>query len=223
MTPNETVSTGGEETAGLENLALVPVADTGADQISLNDSAEATTSAAPSSIPTATSDSDTAVITPAVPVKKKRVRPRILKTQQYGIYTIDHVESANFFEEWYKGLRTSAPYIYKLLYTFWSLSPTRASLLIVANIFKAVLPSLDLWVSKGFLDLVQQAANGSSVRPRKLAGLAVLSLGLEALEQGLEILTYHLSSTVIILGIRWMSSWRGDFRVFWNLNFLRLI
>jgi hypothetical protein len=191
MTSNECISTGGDETAGLENLALVPAADTGADQVSLTDSAKTTTSAAPSSTTTVASDADTAVTTPAVPVKQKRVRPRILKTQQYGIYTIDHVESANFFEEWYKGLRTSAPYIYKLLYTFWSLSPTRASLLVVANVLKAVLPSLDLWVSKGFLDLVQQAANGASIRPRKLAGLAVLSLGLEAIEQGLELLTYY--------------------------------
>ena len=198
MTSNETISTGGEETAGLENLTVVPAADAGTDQVSVNDSAETATSAAASSTKTATSDSDTAVPTPGVPVKKKRVRPRILDTQQYGIYTIDHVESANFFEEWYKGLRTSAPYIYKLLYTFWSLSPTRASLLIVANVLKAILPSLDLWVSKGFLDQVQQAANGSFVRPRKLAGLALLSLGVEALEQGLEIFTYHLSTTVLI-------------------------
>jgi hypothetical protein len=194
MTSNETISTGGEETASLDTVSTVPAAVNGTDQV---DSAEITTpAAAASSTTTATPDSDTAVTTPAVAkdgvMKKKRVRPRILKTQQYGIYTIDHVESANFFEEWYKGLRASAPYIYKLLHTYWSLSPTRASLLVIANVLKAVLPSLGLWVSKGFLDQVQQAAKGSYVRPRKLAGLALLSVGLEALGQGLEILTYHL-------------------------------
>jgi hypothetical protein len=113
--------------------------------------------------------------------------------------------------------------MYKLLKTYWSLSPTRASLLLIANICKALLPSLELWVSKGFLDHVQQAAKGNSIQLRKLLGLALLGVGAEAMEQGLEILTYFLHFMSLTLVIRWMSLWKGDLRVFWNLNLLRPI
>jgi hypothetical protein len=226
MAPNETVSCGGEEMTSSNTADVVDVATKTATVVPVK--VEATPTAT-SETATATPETETTGTPPETAKnddaenKKKKTKPRILKTQQHGIYTMDHVESANFIEEWYKGLKTSAPYMYKLLKTYWSLSPTRASLLLIANVCKALLPSLDLWVSKGFLDQVQQAAKGNSVRVRKLLGLALLSVGVEAMEQGLEILRYLLGFTLLTLAIRWMSLWKGDLRVFWNRNLLRLI
>lgn len=193
MTPNEAAASGGEETTSLNVTAVVNVVTTTVDIAAIKGQVSAT---ATSETATATAETETTDTPPETTKndddakKKKKVKPRILKTQQHGIYTIDTVESPNLLVEWYKGLKTSAPYMYKLLKTYWSLSPTRASLLFAANLCKALLPSLELWVSKGFLDQVQQAAKGSSIQLRKLLGLALLAVVAEAMEQGLEILTY---------------------------------
>jgi hypothetical protein len=195
MTPNEAAASGGEETTSLNVAAVVNVVTTTADIAAIKGqvSATATSETATATPETETTDTPTETTKNDDAKKTKKVKPRILKTQQHGIYTIDTVESPNLLVEWYKGLKTSAPYMYKLLKTYWSLSPTRASLLFAANLCKALLPSFELWVSKGFLDQVQQAAKGSSIQLRKLLGLALLAVVAEAMEQGLEILTYFLS------------------------------
>jgi hypothetical protein len=122
--------------------------------------------------------------------KKKRAKPQVLKERQQGIYTIQDLEAANFFVEWYKGLRASAPYIARLTTTFWSLSPGYSSALIGANLFKVALPSFQLWIRKEFLDQVQLAAEGKSVHLNKLLGLLVLRIAEQAIKQGLELATY---------------------------------
>lgn len=122
--------------------------------------------------------------------KKKKHKPRVLKEEKSGIYTIQHLEATNFIKEWYKGFRITAPYLLRLMKTYWSLSPTRASLLIGTNLLNTVLPSLELWVSKSLLDQVHQAVKGVKPNLRELLGLAVISVGAVALEHGLNVVTY---------------------------------
>ena len=119
--------------------------------------------------------------------KKKKTEPRVLKERTQGIYTIQELEAPNFFVEWYKGLRASAPYIVRLTKTFWSLSPAYSSTLVCANLFKIALPSFQLWIRKEFLD---QAAEGNGTDLNKLLGLVVLRIAEQALKQGLELVTY---------------------------------
>ena len=126
--------------------------------------------------------------------KKKRPKPQVLKEREQGIYTIQELEAANFFVEWYKGLRASAPYIVRLTKTFWSLSPAYSSALIGANLLKIVLPSFQLWIRKEFLDQVQRAAEGKGAHLNKLLGLLVLRIAEQAIKQGLELATYPVSS-----------------------------
>lgn len=126
--------------------------------------------------------------------KKKKAKPQVLKERQQGIYTIQELEAANFFVEWYKGLRASAPYIARLTTTFWSLSPGYSSVLIGANLLKVALPSFQLWIRKEFLDQVQQAAEGKSVHLNKLLWLLVFRIAEQAIKQGLELTTYPAPS-----------------------------
>lgn len=121
--------------------------------------------------------------------KKKKPKPRVIKQKEQGIYTIQELEAANFFVEWSKGLRASAPYIVRLTKTFWSLSPTYSSILLTVSLLKVALPSFQLWLRKEFLDQVQRAAEGKGVHLNKLLGLLVLRLGEQAMKQGLELVT----------------------------------
>jgi hypothetical protein len=122
--------------------------------------------------------------------KKEKIKPRVLKETLHGIYTIQELEAANFFVEWYKGVRASAPFILRLVKTYFALSPSYSSLLVAVNILKAALPSYSLWVSKEFLDEVQSAADGKHVHMKKLLVLLVLRLLEQTLRQGLELVTY---------------------------------
>jgi len=127
------------------------------------------------------------------PPKPKRPKPRVLSERKDGIYTVQKLESDHVFAwEFYKGLRASAPYIARVLKTYWSLSPIRVSLFIGANVGKAILPSFNLWVKKGILDQVQRATEGKKVAFRQLAVLIVVKLLSYSMQQGLEVLTYSL-------------------------------
>ena len=121
---------------------------------------------------------------------KKKEKPRVIKEKTYGIYTIQKLEAANFLVEWYKGFRASAPYMARLTKTYYSLSPMYTIVLVGANLLKAFLPSFNLWVRKEFLDQVQRAAEGKSVRGRKLMFLVALRLIDLITRQVLEIVTY---------------------------------
>ena len=122
--------------------------------------------------------------------KRKKYKPRVLKEEKSGIYTVQHLEAANFVNEWYKGFRITAPYILRLMKTYWSLSPSRASLLIGTNLLNTVLPSLELWVSKSLLDQVHQAVKGVKPNLTELLGLALIAVCAVALEHGLNVVTY---------------------------------
>ena len=124
--------------------------------------------------------------------KKEKRKPRVLKEKIQGIYTITEIEAANFFFEWYKGLRASAPYIVRLTKTYWTLSPSYSSALATVSLLKVALPSFQLWLRKEFLDQVQRAAEGKGVLLEKLLVLMVLRLCEQAMKQGLELATYFL-------------------------------
>ena len=139
--------------------------------------------------------------------KKKKFKPRVLKEKTYGIYTIQQLEAANFLVEWYKGFRASAPHMIRLTKTYYSLSPSYTVVLVGVNLLKAILPSCNLWVRKEFLDQVQFAAEGKSVRRGKmvlLVGLRLLDL---LVRQGLEMVTYGYpfwEVALIAIGIEWI-------------------
>ena len=63
----------------------------------------------------------------------KKVKRRVLKVEQQGIFTIKTLESTNFVNEWFKGFRKSSPSILRLLKIFWKLSPTRVSILVASK------------------------------------------------------------------------------------------
>jgi hypothetical protein len=119
----------------------------------------------------------------------KKTRPRVLKVEHDGIYTIKTLEGTNFFLEWYRGLRASTPYIIRLTKLFWSLSPTRVSILVAANLLKSVVPSFQIWVTKQFLDQVHLAAAGKAWRIKRLILLAFLGVGARVCNQGLELIS----------------------------------
>jgi hypothetical protein len=121
--------------------------------------------------------------------EKKKPKPRVLRERQQGIYTIQDLEAANMLVEWHKGLRASAPYMLRLIKTYWSLSPTYSSALVIASLLKAVLPSFQLWIRKEFLDQVQLAAERKPVLPGKLLALLLLRLLEQGMKQGLELTT----------------------------------
>jgi hypothetical protein len=122
---------------------------------------------------------------------KKKEKPVVLREKQLGIYTVQEFKSANFVVEWYKGFQASAPYMARLLKTFWKLSPTYTTVLIVANLSKSILPSFSLWVKKEFLDQVERAALGKQAVPKRLLVLGALRLLELVLKQALELLTYR--------------------------------
>jgi len=139
--------------------------------------------------------------------KKKKFKPRVLREKTYGIYTIQQLEAANFLVEWYKGFRASAPHMIRLTKTYYSLSPTYTVLLVGANLLKAILPSCNLWVRKEFLDQVQFAAEGKSVRRRKMIVLVALRLLDLLVRQGLEMVTYGYPFRGVALtaiGTKWI-------------------
>jgi hypothetical protein len=119
----------------------------------------------------------------------KKARPRVLKVEQDGIFTIKTLEGTNFFLEWYRGLCASTPYIVRLMKLFWSLSPTRVSILVTANLLKSVVPSFQIWVTKQFLDQVHLAAAGKAWRVKRLILLAFLGVGARVCNQGLELIS----------------------------------
>jgi hypothetical protein len=119
----------------------------------------------------------------------KKTRPRVLKVEHDGIFTIKTLEGTNFFLEWYRGLRASTPYIIRLTKLFWSLSPTRVSILVAANLLKSVVPSFQIWVTKQFLDQVHLAAAGKAWRVKRLILLALLGVGSRVCNQGLELIS----------------------------------
>jgi len=123
--------------------------------------------------------------------KKKKPKARVVKEKVHGIYTIQQLEAANFLVEWYKGFRASTPYLIRLTKTYYSLSPTYTVVLVGANLLKAILPSMNLWVRKEFLDQVQRALEGKSVRGRKMMILVVFRMLDLLTRQGLELLTYE--------------------------------
>jgi len=123
--------------------------------------------------------------------KKKKPKARVVKEKVHGIYTIQQLEAANFLVEWYKGFRASTPYLIRLTKTYYSLSPTYTVVLVGANLLKAILPSMNLWVRKEFLDQVQRALEGKSVRGRKMMILVVFRILDLLTRQGLELLTYQ--------------------------------
>jgi hypothetical protein len=127
--------------------------------------------------------------------KKKRPKPRVVKETVKGIWTIKQYESANFLVEWYKGLRASAPYLFRLAKTYYSLSRFRATVMILANLAKTALPALELYIQKEFLDTVQNAIEGKPIREVRMVELLGLKLFQVAIDQGLEVLTYS-SQTV---------------------------
>src|SRR5436190_2395851 len=45
----------------------------------------------------------------------KKVKPKVLKIEQQGIFTIKTLESSNFLKEWFKGFQKSMPSIICLL------------------------------------------------------------------------------------------------------------
>lgn len=122
----------------------------------------------------------------------KKVKPRVLKVEQEGIFTIKTLESTNFLKEWFKGFRKSSPSIVRLLKIFWKLSPTRVSILVTVNLLKAVIPSFRVWVTKQFLDQVQRATSGKPAQWKKMIFLVLLGVGIKISNQGLDKLTYVL-------------------------------
>jgi hypothetical protein len=130
--------------------------------------------------------------------KKKKPKPRVVKETIKGIWTIKQYESANFVVEWYKGLRASAPYLLRLAKTYYSLSPFRATAMILANLAKIAIPTLELYIQKEFLDTVQSAIEGKPIREMRMLELLGMKLFQVAIDQGLEVLTYS-SQTVRVL------------------------
>jgi len=128
----------------------------------------------------------------------KKVKRRVLKVEQQGIFTIKTLESTNFVNEWFKGFRKSSPSILRLLKIFWKLSPTRVSILVAVNLLKAVIPSFRVWVTKQFLDQVQRATSGKPAQWKRMILLALLGVGIKVSNQGLDILTYGPQKSILI-------------------------
>ena len=169
----------GETTEPLQSASVtetaVPQAESNAEQPSTSKPDDAS--------PTVTTDSKSE--------KAKKPKQRVVKTTQSGIYTLRELESSNFFVEWYRGFIISSPYMLRLIKIFWSLSPSRASILISTNLVKAVLPSIQIWVTKQFLDQVQKASDKPAVKNIKaLLLLGMLKVATRLGGQGLEVISY---------------------------------
>lgn len=120
----------------------------------------------------------------------QKSKPRVLRVEQKGIYTVKTVESVNVLTEWIKALRISTPYIIRLSKIFWKLSPARVSIVIVANLLKAVMPSLKIWIYKHFLDQVQRVTNGQAAQWRRMLLLALMGAGVRIANHGLDVASY---------------------------------
>jgi len=120
--------------------------------------------------------------------KPKKPKPRVLKTTEMGIYTITHLERDNSLLEWGKHLKESTPYILRLAKTFWALSPTRATILILIEVAEALFPSAGLYVRKTLLDEVQRAATSRDTKSRKLVLLALANVVVEILEHSFDVI-----------------------------------
>jgi len=155
---------------------------------------------------TKTTDGEPTISGKEVIPKKKKARPRVLKEEKVGIYTIQHLEAANPVKEWYKGLRITAPYMLRLMKMYWSLSPIRASLLIGTNLLNTVLPSLELWISKSLLDQVQEAVKGTKPNFKELLILSTMAVGMVVLEHGLNVVTYVSLRAWLIIETRLIQS-----------------
>jgi len=122
--------------------------------------------------------------------KSQKHKPRVIKVEQQGIYTVKTFESVNALAEWVKALRVSTPYIIRLVKIFWRLSPIRVSILVTANLLKAVMPSLKVWISKHFLDQVQRVTNGQPAQWRRMIFLVFLGAGIRITTHGLDVASY---------------------------------
>lgn len=82
--------------------------------------------------------------------------------------------------------------MFRLIKIFWSLSPSRASILLSTNLIKAVLPSIQIWVTKQFLDAVQKASLDSKAvkNVKGLVLLGLLRVGTRLSGQALEVISY---------------------------------
>jgi len=114
-------------------------------------------------------------------------RRRVLRVEQRGIFTVKTLESVNVVAEWIKALRVSTPYIIHLCKIFWKLSPTRVSILLVANLLKVVIPSVKMWIYKSFLDQVQRVTHGRAAQWKRMLFLAMMGVGLRITAHGLEV------------------------------------
>jgi len=119
----------------------------------------------------------------------RKYKPRVVKVEQKGIYTVKTLESVNILREWAKALRTSTPYIIRLLKIFWRLSPTRVSVLITASLSKVVMPSLMILIYKRFLDQVQNAMNGQTMRWRRMIWIIFLGASVQITSHGLDVVS----------------------------------
>jgi hypothetical protein len=142
--------------------------------------------------------------------KPKKAKPRVLKVEQQGIFTIKTLESTNFLNQWFKGFRKSLPSIVRLLKIFWKLSPTRVSILVAVNLLKAVIPSFRVWVTKQFLDQVQRVTYGKPAQWKRMILLILLGVGIKLSNQGMDKLTYRRGKKYANLGINMVESWRLD-------------
>ena len=140
--------------------------------------------------------------------KPKKAKPRVLKVEQQGIFTIKTLESTNFLNQWFKGFRKSSPSIVRLLKIFWKLSPTRVSILVAVNLLKAVIPSFRVWVAKQFLDQVQRVTSGKPAQWKRMILLILLGVGIKLSNQGMDKLTYRPGKKHTDLGINMVESWR---------------
>jgi len=119
----------------------------------------------------------------------RKYKPRVIKVEQKGIYTVKTLESINSLREWVKALRASTPYISRLLKIFWTLSPTRVSILIMAGLSKAMMPSLIILIYKRFLDQVQIVMNGQTMQWRRMILLIFLGTGVQITSHGLDVVS----------------------------------
>lgn len=181
-----TTCSSSENLAAAENIEAEEVATP-------EDTAKAASDKGDSSTSTSTNEAQTTVDS-----SPKKVKPRVLKVEQQGIFTIKTLESTNFLNEWFKGFRMSSPSILRLLKIFWKLSPTRVSILVAVNLLKAVIPSFRVWVAKQFLDQVQQVTSGKPAQWKRMILLVLLGVGIKVSTQGLDILTYAPQSSMLI-------------------------
>jgi hypothetical protein len=122
--------------------------------------------------------------------KPKKPKPRVLRTQQHGIYTISIMERSNFIVQWKKALLATYPYLGRLAKEYWRLSPARSMILISAYACETIIPSASIYVRKVYLDEVQKAATSASVDTRKLVGMAVADIILEVFSHLVDVVKF---------------------------------